>query len=111
MSIIRQWRQREVIAEAVIWTAAGMERAAAFAAEEARKKVPVRTGLTKRDIRHEVIVRGLTVTGYFGVFRENSKAFYAKFIEWGTSKMAARPFLRPAILENRRKIMKLIAGE
>jgi len=27
---------------------------------------------------------------------DNSEIFYGKFLEWGTSKMAARPFLQPA---------------
>ena len=35
-------------------------------------------------------------------------AEYATFIEYGTSKMAAQPFLRPAVEKNRDKINEMI---
>lgn len=34
-----------------------------------------------------------------------SRAPYSSFLEFGTSKMAARPFLRPALLRNRNRII------
>lgn len=44
--------------------------------------------------------------------RDNSKAFYLKFHEWGTSKMPARPFMDPAALakkdEARQKIAEIL---
>lgn len=36
-----------------------------------------------------------------------STAEYSAFLEFGTSKMAARPFLQPALEENKPKIRKL----
>jgi len=36
-----------------------------------------------------------------------SRAEYSEFLEFGTSKMAARPFLQPAAEENRPKLTKL----
>jgi HK97 gp10 family phage protein len=39
------------------------------------------------------------------------KAFYARFHELGTSKMAAHPFLRPAVFENEAEIMRLLVGK
>lgn len=39
---------------------------------------------------------------------DNSRFFYGKFIEWGTSKMAARPFMQPAYERNKKKIINII---
>ena len=36
-----------------------------------------------------------------------SRAGYSSFLEFGTSKMAARPFLQPALEENKPKIRRL----
>jgi HK97 gp10 family phage protein len=40
---------------------------------------------------------------------DNSKIFYGKFLEFGTSKMPARPFLQPAYEKNKSTIQKNIA--
>ncbi|KGK87367.1 HK97-gp10 family putative phage morphogenesis protein [Clostridium sp. HMP27] len=40
---------------------------------------------------------------------DNSKIFYDKFLEFGTSKMPARPFLQPAYEKNKNTIQKTIA--
>lgn len=37
---------------------------------------------------------------------DNSEAFYLKFHEWGTSKMAARPFMRPAFERKRKEALE-----
>ena len=36
-----------------------------------------------------------------------SRADYSSFLEFGTTKMAARPFMQPALEENRSKIKRL----
>jgi len=38
-----------------------------------------------------------------------SRADYSEALEFGTSKMGARPFLQPALEENRRKIIQMYA--
>lgn len=38
-----------------------------------------------------------------------SRAEYSEQLEFGTSKMAARPFMQPALEENRQKIIRLFA--
>ncbi|WP_123053085.1 HK97-gp10 family putative phage morphogenesis protein [Clostridium sp. JN-1] len=40
---------------------------------------------------------------------DNSKIFYGKFIEFGTSKMPAKPFLQPAYEKNKDNIKRTIA--
>ncbi len=42
---------------------------------------------------------------------DNSKIFYGKFIEWGTSKKAAHPFLQPALERNKSRIKQIITEE
>lgn len=45
----------------------------------------------------------------YGVFRGVvwTNLFYAKFVEYGTSRMRARPFMRPAAALNRQAIKRL----
>jgi HK97 gp10 family phage protein len=40
-----------------------------------------------------------------------STIFYGKFIEWGTSNQASRPFLQPALERNKRKIKEILIEE
>jgi HK97 gp10 family phage protein len=103
-------------------------RAANFAGakvfrEAAKQAAPVRTGLLKASIatfkrptapnvaKHSVGVRGLRLK-YANTaenrrkrrvgkkYQADGPAFYGRFLEFGTSKMAARPFLRPAFQNN-----------
>jgi HK97 gp10 family phage protein len=60
----------------------------------ATQLVPVRTGALRSSIGHEVVMAGdrpvLVIT---------ATAPYAAFVELGTSRMPARPFIRPALAE------------
>ncbi|CAH0435504.1 hypothetical protein CQ395_08750 [Clostridium neonatale] len=40
---------------------------------------------------------------------DNSKIYYGKFLEFGTSKMSAKPFMQPAYEKNKDNIQKTIA--
>lgn len=70
--------------------------------EEIRARAPVRTGKLKRRIRvsrrklgHADQRLQVAITqGYIVV-----DVFYARFLEYGTSRMAARPFVRPVLDE------------
>lgn len=42
---------------------------------------------------------------------DNSKIFYGKFIEWGTSTKPARPFLQPSLEKNKSSIKEIITEE
>lgn len=80
-------------------------------ADDAKKRVPVLqipdgrriAGALRKSIRARgVNYRGGMLTGGVTAGGSNKAAkkgdtFYARFIEFGTAKMAARPFLRPAI--------------
>ena len=72
----------------------GMRAGANVVRNEARTKAPKRTGNLKRKIRtRERSEEGGNMR--FSVEIPRS-AFYGRFIEYGTSQMAAKPFLRPA---------------
>ena len=66
--------------------------------------------------------RGLKVSGvrskkghkyvFAGIQKgDNSEIFYGSFLEFGTSKMAARPFLGPAYESKKREAEKVIKEE
>ncbi len=57
-------------------------------ADKAKRIVPVDSGILQDNIRPEVSADGMFVV---------ADTEYADFVERGTSKMAAQPFLRPAM--------------
>lgn len=63
----------------------------------ARIGVPVDTGALRGSITKKVSSTGSKVTGEIDA---GQGLVYAKMIEFGTSKMAPRPFMRPAWNEN-----------
>ncbi len=106
---VTEWHQRKVVDAITVQVADGMEKACAMVEEAAKARVPVRTGLSKSEITHQVQTDGADIVGYVGVF-QSSKAWYARFVEFGTRNMRAQPFIRPAVFENARRIVKLITG-
>lgn len=66
----------------------------------------LRKGLKISNIKNKEGVKYILV----GVDKsDNSKIFYGKFLEFGTSKISARPFLQPAYEKNKDYIEKTIA--
>lgn len=65
------------------------ERQRRIAAGETVRKTPGKTTIR--------FSRGRDREGFYCDVGPNKGAFYLAFIEWGTSKMPARPFIRPAI--------------
>lgn len=72
----------------------GMRQGANVIRDEARAKAPVDTGLLKRQIRTRE--RSEQDGDMRFAVEITRSAFYGRFIEYGTSKFAAKPFLRPA---------------
>lgn len=76
----------------------GMRQGANVVRDEVRDKAPIDTGLLKRSIRTR---ERKDENGWMQVAVEvRRRAFYGKFFEYGTSKMAAKPFIRPAASNN-----------
>jgi len=44
-------------------------------------------------------------------YEQGGNQFYFRFLEFGTSKMAARPFLTPALAENAQKTTDIVTAE
>ena len=77
-----------------------LRQAAKPVVKEARRRVPVDTGLTKKAIGTKVWLKKDSVaTVMIGVRRgrKGKRHFLLHLLELGTRKMAARPFLRPAL--------------
>jgi len=76
--------------------------------ETARELVPVDTGFLQKSIR--VHIRKTRNPGFSVVAR----AFYGAFIEFGTRRNRAQPFLRPAFFKHisaiRKEAEKAVAG-
>lgn len=80
-----------------------METAVLLVESTAKELAPVDTGRLRSSIASEVRrVASDTIKGIIGTDVE-----YAKFQEFGTSKMDANPFLRPAIETHRGDIIRL----
>lgn len=58
---------------------------------DAKAIVPVRTGTLQRSIHW---------WGGEGEYHVGSNVHYAPYVEYGTSRMAPRPYLTPALLQN-----------
>ena len=72
---------------------------------EPPKKV---TGQLQNAIGFEVGMKGGDVIAKVGVLAGSIANNYAAGLEFGTSKIAERPFIRPAIFNNSSKIIEII---
>lgn len=95
------WKPDAVIDMAVARATTGMNRAARFVANDARRRA--RGKRIKESMKSRVITDGRKITGYL-----YTTWFVTRLHETGTSKMAARPAMRPAVLENGREIVRLL---
>lgn len=76
--------------------------------DEIIKNAPERTGKAKTHLKVNPVKKekGIKVVKV-GITREdNSQAFYLKFHEYGTSKMSARPFMRPAFERKKKEALE-----
>lgn len=76
--------------------------------KEIVRNAPEKTGRAKQFLKVSKVTKekGIKVVKV-GISREdNSEAFYLKFHEYGTSKMSARPFMRPAFERKRKEALE-----
>ncbi|MCB2311609.1 HK97 gp10 family phage protein [Clostridium tagluense] len=78
--------------------------------EDAKANVSVGKGVLKEELKISAVK---TKDGIKFILvgidkKDSSKIFYGKFLEFGTSKMPAKPFLVPAYLKNKKQIMDII---
>lgn len=76
--------------------------------KEVVKNAPERTGHAKKYLKVSKVSKekGIKVVKVGISKGDNSEAFYLKFHEYGTSKMAARPFMRPAFQRKRKEALE-----
>lgn len=89
-------------------------------AEEARRLVPIDTGqlhdsiavVDERDMRIYGKINGGDVSLYVGPVgsAEDGDVFYARFVEFGSLRSEAQPFMRPAIAAKQADAEKLVAA-
>lgn len=99
----------------------GVEKAMEQVADRARNLVPVDTGTLKSTIRVRRlkgdpfldvrVYAGSRVKGGGSEKGAARGAFYAHMVEYGTVKLSARPFLRPALDAVKGKIISIITNE
>jgi HK97 gp10 family phage protein len=109
---IANWHPEVITADVEKKAMDRLEEAGEFVANRARQKVPVLSGKLRDSIR-VVRLKGdprLNVRVYAGnrKKREEGGAFYAHMIEFGTVKMTAKPFLRPAFNECKGRIKDIV---
>lgn len=72
----------------------------------AKARVPVKTG----NLQGSILPGGILITDDNVEAIIVANAEYASFVEWGTRRMTARPYLTPALLENIRTFQKAMAA-
>lgn len=80
----------------------GLVKGTRIVQNEARAECPVDTGTLRRSIHGQV-------DGTDGVVGTNTE--YAGYVEFGTYKMAAKPYLAPALKSHQSDIIAAIAAE
>lgn len=85
------WRGDDVRRQIEGLVAARMQDAGEAGVEAARAQVPVKTGRTRASIQ-------FTYERTSQTLRISAGTPWAVYVEMGTSRMAARPFLRPGLI-------------
>ena len=95
-----EWYGDKVIASVENAKRGGLEAASLIVEADATLRAPVDTGNLRSSITHRVLSDEEAHIG--------TNVEYAPYVEQGTSKMAAQPFLRPALDNNKSRIEKMI---
>ncbi|MET7041783.1 HK97-gp10 family putative phage morphogenesis protein [Clostridium botulinum] len=92
---------------------AALKKAGELIMEEAKNNVPFRKGKLKEGLKVSgVRKKGENKFVLVGIQKgDNSKIFYGKFLEFGTSKMKARPFMGPAYESKKEEAKEVIKEE
>lgn len=101
MSRVRKMSNTEAVEEKAL------EAGAAEMKSILESVAPVKTGTLKANIIKSSIENGSVKIGT----RPTGDGFYGFFLEFGTSKMSARPWVRPAFEQNKESIKSIMAAE
>ena len=90
----------------------GADEAADIVKQSAESKAPRKLGNLVRSIdKNKVLNKDGKISVYVGIQKNeifSADGYYARMQEKGTSKMKARPYLRPALDENKSRINSII---
>ena len=117
---VSNWQPQRFDGEIIGAAMDRLERAAEVVATDARRRAPVgvnvpagqgkwsgrEAGALKKSIR--VVRLHGDKRRNIRVYAGSKQVFYARFVEYGTSKMSARPFLRPALNSSKGKIQSIL---
>ena len=90
-----------------------LKKAGEVILEEAKNNVPIVSGKLKKGLKvsgikksegNKYVLVGITK-------EDNSEIFYGKFLEFGTSKMSAKPFMAPAYATKKTEAKNIIKDE
>lgn len=98
MTVKVKWYGDKAIKNMEQAVSVALEASALLVEGTAKNLAPVDTGNLRNSITHEVEGQEARV---------GSALEYAKFVELGTSKMAAQPYLYPALEQNKGNIKKI----
>jgi HK97 gp10 family phage protein len=119
---VAKWSTKEADMQIQVNAMDRLQEVAEAIAEEARRHVPVGqnvpAGKGKWSAREAgALKRSIRVVRLHGdpkknvrVYAGSREVYYARFVEYGTAKMRARPFLRPAVQAMKSKIGKVFQG-
>ena len=117
---IAEWRQRQVVEEVKDFVATNMEAAAGVVEMDARRRLlaivepdfgrAYRRLLALGKLISQVVVEGDVVEGQIGIPTGDKGSDYGWWIEVGSKKWAAHPWLRPALMQNFKEILRLLTG-
>jgi HK97 gp10 family phage protein len=120
---VANWNPKRGDSEIIRAAMDRLEMAANLIADRARQKCPVGKVLRPRSKNGKewserepgALKKSIRVVRLHGdprlnirIYAGSHKVFYARFVEMGTSKMAARPFLRPALNGSRGEARQIL---
>lgn len=101
-----KWDDSRLRAEVNQKVRANMDKACLMVEADAKRFCPYLTGRLRTSITHEVEEAKDETIGVVG-----TNVLYGIFQEYGTSRMKAQPYLRPALNKNIPKIKQLFKGK
>jgi hypothetical protein len=117
---ITEWNQRKIVTAVKAEVAANMEIAAAVVEVDARRRLlrivepefgrAYRRVLALYRLISRVVIGENAVEGQIGIPPGKESGDYGFWIEVGSHTYAAQPWLRPALMDNLKDIIKLLAG-
>lgn len=89
---------------------AGVSAAARIVRDDARARNPDDTGKTEKAIISKYVKKESNNFKQTYIVTVHRRAWYWRFVEFGTANLAARPFLRPAFEASKSKLVAAIAS-